>query len=272
MINLSRAHRKNNVQAYLMEAAALGGFVLFSGLVLILIEHPSLPVMRSGLSQYGVLRRSILGITMGAYLSVATLLCKRSGAHMNPSVTLAFLGMSKINTGPAIFYIIAQLAGASTGALLLSVFAGKLFSHPLINYAITEPKLPYGMIGAFTAECIISFIMMFVILVMASSKKHEKYVAVVSGLLLALFIAVEAPFSGMSMNPARSFAASLAAGKWKHLWIYFTAPVISMLLAADIFLRWKKKLSIFSAARDKLAEGIKKDNDYREIPHFPLTK
>jgi aquaporin Z len=80
---------------------------------------------------------------------------------------------------------------------------------------------------------------MFVVLIIISSKRLEKYAAVVTGVLIALYLIFELPFSGMSLNPARSFAAALAANKWEHLWIYFVAPPLAMLVAAEIYVRIK---------------------------------
>lgn len=56
-----------------------------------------------------------------------------------------------------------------------------------------------------------------------------------AGLLLLVYITFEAPFSGMSLNPARTLASALPARNWKAIWIYFTAPVLAMLLAAILF-------------------------------------
>jgi aquaporin Z len=60
-----------------------------------------------------------------------------------------------------------------------------------------------------------------------------------AGVLIAIYITVEAPFSGMSMNPARTFASALPAQLWTALWVYFTAPSLGMLLAAAVYLRLK---------------------------------
>jgi len=96
--------------------------------------------------------------------------------------------------------------------------------------------------------------LLFVVLIFISSKRLEKYAAIVTGVLIALYLIFELPFSGMSLNPARSFAASLAANKWEHLWIYFVAPPLAMLLAAEIYARTK---TIFSGILDK------------ELPDYP---
>jgi len=140
----------------------------------------------------------------------------------------------------------------------LKLTVGKWFAHPLINFAITAPKPPYGSMSAFIAEFIISFIIMLMVLLASSSKRFEKFVAILSGILIALYIIIEMPFSGMSLNPARSFAAALAGSKWEHLWIYFAAPIPAMFVAGEVYREWKQ---------NRLK---KKAKDYKEIQKYPV--
>ena len=78
---------------------------------------------------------------------------------------------------------------------------------------------------------------MLVVLQMTNRRALNRYTGLVAGALVAIFITFEAPISGMSMNPARSFGSALSAHYWHGLWIYFTAPVAGMLLAAEVYLR-----------------------------------
>ena len=82
-----------------------------------------------------------------------------------------------------------------------------------------------------------SFGLMLVVLQMTNRRALNRYTGFIAGVLVATFITFEAPISGMSMNPARSFASALPAHYWHGLWIYFTAPVVGMLLAAEVYLR-----------------------------------
>lgn len=227
---------------YLMEAGGLAGFVLGAGLLTIFLEHPDFPAMQSafGGESNALWRRVPLGIVMGVYIAVVVYLFgEKSGAHINPATTWAFFRVGKINFTDSCFYTLAQFVGAVGAALALKFVLGEWFAHPLINFGVTVPKPPHGSVSAFAAEFIISFVLMFVVLIVISSKRLEKYAAVVTGVLIALYLIFELPFSGMSLNPARSFAAALAANKWEHLWIYFVAPPAAMLLAAEIFKRIK---------------------------------
>ncbi|MCY7348647.1 MAG: aquaporin [Pyrinomonadaceae bacterium] len=227
---------------YLMEALGLAGFVLGAGSLAVFLEHPDFPAMRSsfGGAENAIWRRVPLGLIMGAYIAVVIYLFgEKSGAHINPATTWAFFRLKKINFADSVFYTLAQFAGAIAAALVLKFALGGWFAHPLIDFGITKPMPPHDSVSAFVAEFIISFVLMFVVLIFISSKRLEKYAAVVTGVLIALYLIFELPFSGMSLNPARSFAAAFAANEWEHLWIYFVAPPAAMLLAAEIFERVK---------------------------------
>ncbi len=237
---------KRHWRAYLMEAAGLAGFVLGAGLLTIFLEHPDFPAMQSsfGGEENAVWRRIPLGVLMGAYIAlVIYLFGKKSGAHINPATSWTFFRLGKINFANAVSYTLAQLAGAIAAAQLLKVTVGKWFAHPRINFGVTEMKPPHNPAEAFAAEFIISFVLMFAVLIVISSKRLEKFAAPVSGVLIALYLIFELPFSGMSLNPARSFAAAFAANKWEHLWIYFVAPPAAMLLAAEFYTRIKTGFS-----------------------------
>jgi aquaporin Z len=104
-----------------------------------------------------------------------------------------------------------------------------------------------GTTVAFLAETTIAFVLMSVILVVSNNPRFHKFTGLCAGILVATYITVEAPISGMSMNPARSFASAVPAHHWTALWIYFTAPLLGMFLAAEVFLRNKGAGSIVCA-------------------------
>ena len=243
--------------AYLMEAGGLGGFVVFAGMLTIFLEHPDLPVMNGFLKDHPLLRRIPLGIIMGVYVALIThFFGKTSGAHTNPAVTWIFFRLGKIKFQDALLYTLFQLAGAVFGALALKYFAGTLFSHERIFYGVTRPVPPHDMATAFIAEFVISFILMAVMLFASSSRIFERKIALITGILICLFLIFELPMSGMSLNPARSFAAAVAANEWDHFWIYLISPPLAMLLASFLFQVTKKKLP---AA------------DYKELDIFPAA-
>lgn len=229
--------------------------------------------MKSSLKNYPTLRRVPLGAIMGAYISVVIILSgKKSGGHINPAVTWTFYRLNKINGSNAWLYTIAQFIGACGAALLLKLAIGNWFGHEKINYGITGPMPPHTTMTAFCAEFIISFILMLVTLFTITSKRYEKYIALISGILIALYLIIELPFSGMSLNPARSFAGSLAANSWQYLWVYFIAPPLAMLLAAEIFLYCRKSQIPIMADKNEAGSLQEKAEVYQEIPVYPVEK
>ena len=90
---------------------------------------------------------------------------------------------------------------------------------------------------AFFAEAGISFVLMLTILAISNHSRLAPFTGLFAGLLVWTYITIEAPLSGMSMNPARTFGSALLAQDYLGLWIYFTAPPLGMLLAAETFTR-----------------------------------
>ena len=82
-----------------------------------------------------------------------------------------------------------------------------------------------------------SFGMMMVVLWMSNRPSLARFTGLCAGLLVWTYITIEAPLSGMSINPARTFGSALLAGDFSGLWIYFTAPPLGMLLAAELYTR-----------------------------------
>jgi aquaporin Z len=229
-VTLTQALRRNWPE-YLIEAWALGMFMVSAGLFTVLLEAPGSPVP-AALPDPDV-RRVLAGVAMGltAIALIYSRWGQRSGAHMNPAVTATFLMLGRIRGWDAAFYVIAQFAGGLAGVGLVAWLAGGAFTSPQVNYVATLPGRA-GVGPAFAAEFGISALMMFTILTVTSHPRWAPYTGLCAGVLVACFIAFEAPLSGMSMNPARSFASAAPAGLWHHLWIYFVAPVLGMAAAA----------------------------------------
>jgi aquaporin Z len=100
---------------------------------------------------------------------------------------------------------------------------------------------------AFLTELLISLGLMLTVLITSNIRNLNRFTGLFAGLLVATYISVLAPLSGMSMNPARSFASALPAHMWMGLWIYFTAPILGMLSAAEMYIRWKGLQNVFCA-------------------------
>ncbi len=222
---------------YLIEGWALGTFMISAGLVATALGSPQ-SVLHAAVPDPAV-RNILAGIAMGltAMALIYSPWGKRSGAHMNPSVTLTFFRLGKIRGWDAVFFISAQTAGGTLGVLLVAALLGPPFTQAPVNYAATLPGSG-GPIGAFVSEVVISGVLMFVVLLFSGSPRLAPLTGVAAGSLVALYISVESPLSGMSMNPARTFASAFPAMHWESFWIYLTAPVIGMLAGAQCYLAW----------------------------------
>jgi aquaporin Z len=219
---------------YWMEAAELACFMISACVFTVLLQHPASPI-RAAVPD-DTLRRVLTGIAMGATaISIFhSPWGKRSGAHLNPSVTLAFFSLGKITARDALFYILAQFAGGTAGVGVARLLMGATLGDPAVNYAATTPG-PNGPWVAFGAEFAISFLMLTAVLAFSNSRSLTRWTPVIAGTLVATYISIEAPLSGMSMNPARTLGSSVWAGNFQALWVYFTAPVLGMVLAARIY-------------------------------------
>jgi len=225
---------------YLMEGALLGLFMISACVVTTLLEYPGSPAHRALPSP--LLRRALIGMAMGA-TAVALIYSpwgKRSGAHFNPAVTLTFYRLGKIETWDAIFYINAQFVGGAAGVFATLGVLGGFVRDPSVNYVVTVPGHA-GATVAFLAELAISFGLMLTVLTVMNTDEAARFTGWIAGILVALYITVEGPFSGMSMNPARTFGSAFPANLWTAWWIYFTAPPIGMLLAAELYQRFSPR-------------------------------
>ena len=119
---------------------------------------------------------------------------------------------------------------------IAGVVLGAWLSHPSVEYVVTLPGT-YGYRWAFVAEVAITFVLMSVILHVSNSRRFNRYTGLFAGFLVMIYISIEAPISGMSMNPARTLGSAVSAATWTAIWIYFTAPPLGMLLAAEHYVR-----------------------------------
>ena len=223
---------------YLIEGWALGIFMISAGLVTTLFDYPGSPVNHA--LHDGDLRRVLTGICMGltAMALIYSPWGKRSGAHMNPAVTLTFLRLGHVAPWDAVFYIVAQLVGGTLGVLVVLAVLGNAFAEPPVRYVATLPGMQ-GISIALLAEFAISFAMMTAILHASNSQQLMRYTGVLAGVLVATWISIEGPLSGMSMNPARTFASALPGNVWTGFWLYMIAPVAGMQAAAALF-TWQR--------------------------------
>ncbi len=237
---------KTHWPEYLMEASELCLFMIAACTFSALLYHPASPVTQ-GINNE-VMRRMLMGVAMGstAVALIFSPLGKRSGAHFNPAVTLTFFRLGKIKAWDAVFYVLFQFAGGIAGVAIAALVLGMLVSDKPVNYAATVPG-PQGSVTAFVAELTITFILMTVILTVSNTKRLGRWTGLFAGALVAIYISIESPLSGMSMNPARTFGSAFGAHLWTSLLIYFTAPPLGMLLAAETYKRIKGRRAVACA-------------------------
>jgi len=200
-----------------LAAETLGTFALvFAGTGAIVINDAS----GGSVSHVGV------GLTFGLIvLAMIYAIGDVSGAHLNPAVTIGFGVARRFPVRLVLPYVGSQCAGAflASGCLCL------LFpEHNTLGATV-----PVGSpIRSFVLEIILTLFLMFVILSVSTGAKEK---GVMAGVAVGSVIALEAlfagPICGASMNPARSLAPALVAGRLDSLWVYLTAPVVGAVAA-----------------------------------------
>jgi len=149
-----------------------------------------------------------------------------SGAHFNPSVTIAFALTRHFPWREVLAYVGAQIVGAIAGALTLQVLLG--------STANLGATLPTGAAGqSLGVEILLTAVLMFVIISVATdSRAAGQLAALAIGATVALDALWGGPISGASMNPARSFGPALVSGVWRDHWVYWLGPIIGAALGA----------------------------------------
>jgi aquaporin Z len=231
---------------YLMESAELALFMISACVVTAVLEHPASPVRHVLTSPFT--RRLVTGVAMGLTLLalIHSKWGKRSGAHMNPAFTLMFFRLGKIEAWDAASYAVSQFAGGVAGVLISLLLLGPWLAHPRVNFAATKPGMS-GIPVAFAAELLISFVLALTVLVVSNHSQLSRFTPYFAASLVAAYITFEAPLSGMSMNPARTFGSAFPAHMFHALWIYFTAPPLAMLMAAELYVRAGSAQSVYCA-------------------------
>jgi aquaporin Z len=237
---------KTHWPEYLMEYAELALFMISACVVTAVLEHPASPLHHILPNRFT--RRLITGVAMGLTLLalIHSKWGKRSGAHMNPAFTLMFFRLGKVQAWDAAFYAVSQFAGGVAGVLVSLLLLGPSLAHPNVNFAATQPGMS-GILVAFAAELLISFVLALTVLVVSNHAKTSRFTPYFAASLVAAYITFEAPFSGMSMNPARTLGSALPAHMFHALWIYFTAPPLAMLFAAELYVRSGAARSVYCA-------------------------
>jgi len=181
-----------------------------------------------------------LGVALAQGLVLAimvSVLAHISGAHFNPAVTVGAWVTNQIKTAAAVVYIIAQLAGAATGAALLratlisTIWKPSNLGTPIVAHQVmTNGK-------AVLLEAILTFFLVFAVYGTAIDERgpFTKTAGLTIGLVLTFDILVGGPLTGAAMNPARWFGPALVSGTWTDWWVYLIGPIGGGVIAAAVY-------------------------------------
>lgn len=152
-----------------------------------------------------------------------------SGAHINPAVTLGFWSVGRFPLRAVLPYILAQSSGAVAASAVLRSTLG-----PIGELGATVPRI--SVASAFAIEWLLSFVLMFVIMAVATDERvADGFAALAVGLTVGFCALTGGPITGGSMNPARSFGPALVGDLWGAHWIYWLAPLTGMMMAARAY-------------------------------------
>ena len=218
---------------YLVEAGFLAVFLLAAGVVSSWLLNPA-GAGAGALPDPGV-RRLLTGVVVGLVLMamIYSPWGRRSGTHLNPAITLAYLRLGKIGQWDALFYVLAQLAGGVAAVALLRSGA------PWLGAA--SPSLLAASIGPTTewwsllTELVLSGTAMLLILFTSNHARWFRWTGVLVGLLMMAIVACAAPLSDFGMNLARLLAVDAFSDLANVNWLNLLPPLLGMQLAVEAY-------------------------------------
>jgi aquaporin Z len=152
-----------------------------------------------------------------------------SGGHFNPAVTIAALADRRIDTLNAVSYIVAQLVGGLAAALVL----GAIFDQETVKSVITAPGNGVTDIEAVVLEAL--FTAVFLAIILTVTRRSATQASFVIALALVVIHLALVPFTGSSVNPARSIGPALVGGDVGAVWIYIVGPVVGGLIGWAVY-------------------------------------
>ena len=187
----------------------------------------------------------VIGIALAHGLTIALVICSLghiSGVHINPAVTIGFLITGKIEAKDALIYILSQLIGAMLAAYSLKVFVPGAMEASLGGQSIS-PNV--SIVAAIFIEFVLTFFL--VTAIFGTAVDDRGTFSAVAGFGIGLVVTVDilagGPFTGASMNPARSFGPAIISGTWENQIVYWVGPIIGGAIASlfynSFFMRTK---------------------------------
>jgi aquaporin Z len=162
---------------------------------------------------------------------------RRSGGHVNPSVTLAFWLNRQVHRHDLAGYVGAQLVGAILGVAVWRLLWGGVASSMMDG--TTRPGLGISAVQAVAIEAVMTALLVLTIFAFLSGRTTMRWTPLAVWFAVTLLVWIGAPFTGTSLNPARSLGPALVAREPSWLWIYFAGPLLgaagAALLAGRLF-------------------------------------
>ena len=188
-----------------------------------------------------------------------------SGAHVNPAVSLGMLITKRMTVKDFAGYVAAQILGAVAGALILSFIIGSKMSLGANGYGEAS-TFGSSMLVALVLEIILTFVFVYVVMEVTSKVENKGIAGVVIGIALTLVHILGIPFTGTSVNPARSFGPALVQAfegteAIAQVWVFIVGPLAGAALAAGLYMFFKKGEE----------DGDEDEEDVIDIPLEALT-
>jgi len=218
---------------YGVEALFLALFVLAAGVVSAWVQPGAGGLLPTSLDLPA--RRALAGVAMGLVLMamIYSPWGRRSGSHLNPAITLAYLRLGKIGRWDALFYLLAQVAAGLAAVALLR--GGVLLPGATPPALLSASLGPPGVWAAFVTELVLSAAAMLMILFTSNHASWFRWTGVLFGLLAMLVVGCAAPLAGFGMNVARLLAVDLSGDTAAIGWINLLPPLLGMQLAVEAY-------------------------------------
>jgi aquaporin Z len=188
------------------------------------------------------IRVLIVGTVAGlAVIGVAfSPLGRRSGAHLNPAVTIGMWLQGITGRADLAGYTTAQIIGGIAGVAAARTW-GPQVASATVHWAVIAP--PAGMTepAAAAVEAGATFAQLVLVFRVLASRRYHQWAPVVAGILLTVFIIALAPVSGAGFNPVRGLAPDVLASVYPAIWIYFAGPVAGSAAAAAAVIAWGRR-------------------------------
>jgi len=193
----------------------------------------------------GIVGIGFVGIALAhglALMAAIYMTAGKSGAHINPAVSIGLWAIGKINANRMLVYVVLQLVGAViAGVAIWAMFSMFKSNAPYLGNPsyIDDPSSDYAlsMVKAIGIEALLTFLLMTVVLNTAvdAGRTARQMFGIAIGLTVTFCILIAGPYTGAAMNPARYFGTAVVSGKLSQLAVYFVGPIVGALIASFFY-------------------------------------